>query len=169
MHGSGTIDDRVATKNGANALGPAEIFELPRHLGGGRIKHIEGHAAGLAQLFRRLFEITVRFVAETAALRIDLDATLHDHRPIDQDGTERRHRAVTPIGAEMRKFGAELFAPRYRIAAIARMAEIEGIGHLRNEAAHKFRITAIAVASQPPSPRRTGNVGLCRAGERGMI
>ena len=60
----------------------------------------------------------------------------------------RRDRPVALIGAEMRQLRAERFAPKHGVAAVARMTEIESVGHLRNELADQIRISAIAVAGE---------------------
>ena len=43
---------------------------------------------------------------------------------------------------------SERFAPQHGVAAIARMAEIEGVGHLRNKLSDQIWIPAIAIAGE---------------------
>ena len=59
-----------------------------------------------------------------------------------------RDRPVALIGAEMRQSRAKCLAPQHRVAAVARMTEIESVGHLRNELPDRFGIAAIAVAGE---------------------
>src|SRR5579859_3494645 len=52
------------------------------------------------------------------------------------------------IRAEMRKLGAERFAPEHGVAAIAGVTEVERVRHLGGKAAHQLRIAAIAIAGE---------------------
>src|SRR5665811_2562518 len=89
---------------------------------------------------RGLFGIAPRFIAETPAVAVDLNATLHNHGPGDQNIMRRRERPVALIGAEISKLRAECVTPDDGITAISRVAEIERVGHFRNEAADQLGI-----------------------------
>ncbi len=60
----------------------------------------------------------------------------------------RRDRAVTLIGAKVGKLRAERVAPDDGIAAVARVAEVKCVRHLRYVAADELRISAVTIARQ---------------------
>src|SRR4029077_20140734 len=75
-------------------------------------------------------------------------ATLHDGGPGDQNIVRRRDRAVALIGAEGSELGAEGFSPHDRVPAVSRVAEIERVTHLGNEATDEVRVAAKTVAGK---------------------
>ena len=106
---------------------------------------------GWRKNFRGLLGVALRFIAEPQTVAIDLNAALHDRGPGDQDIVRCRHRAVALIGAEVRQLGAECFPPHDGVAAVSRMAEIERVSHLGNEAADEVLIAAKTVAGKDES------------------
>ena len=125
-----------------------KILELPRRCGNAGVEDVPGDCAGLAQNFCGLLRIAARLVAKASALRIDLDAALHDHRLRDQDVMRCRDRPVSLVGARTGKPGAERLTPQNRITAVAGMTEIERVRHLRYEAAHQLGIATVTVAGK---------------------
>src|SRR5580704_17531496 len=134
VHGARELRNAVAGQYGTSPFRIAKILELPRHRCNLSIEYDPSNLAGLAKNFRGLLGISLRFIAEPQAVAIDLNSTLHDGGPGDQDIVRRRDRAVALIGAEVRQFGAECFSPHESVAAVSRMAEIERVSHFGNEA-----------------------------------
>src|ERR1700724_1506597 len=112
------------------------------------VEDVPGDPTRLAENFCGLLGIAACFVAKALASRIDLKATLHDHRPGNEDIMRRGDRTVTLVGAKIRKFSTECLTPKNRIASIAGMTEIERVRHLRYKAANQLRIAPETAARE---------------------
>src|SRR6516165_5735377 len=151
MHGGSKLTNSLCREYRTSSLGGLKILELSRHSSNLCVENVPGDSVRLAENFCGLLGIAACFVAKAPASRIDLEATLHDHRPGNQDVMRRGDRALTLVGAEIRKLGAEGFAPNNRIAAIAGMTEIKRVRHLRYEAANQLGIAPVTAAREDQS------------------
>ena len=151
--------ERLRGDQRALLLGVAEILELPRDAGDAFVENIERNAARLTQHLRRGFRIAERLVVKAPALAVHLEAALGDRRPGDQDVVRGRDRAVALIAGKRGHARTERLAPQHRIALIARMAEVERIGHLRDMPPHQFRVSAVAVAGEHQRAAADGFAG----------
>src|SRR5579862_5899171 len=69
-HGAGKLFNAAASQYGAGAFGVAKILELPRHRCNAGVEYGPGDALGLAQNFRGLLGVALRFIAEPQTVAI---------------------------------------------------------------------------------------------------
>ena len=148
MHGLRKSLDIVPPNYCASTLGIAKVLELTRHVSNSIVENAPGDFSRLAQDVRRLLGVTPRLVSKAPPLPVDLEAASHDDRPSDQNILRCRDRTVSLIGAKVSQISAEPLAPNNRVATVTRMTKIKRVRHFGNEAAHQFRIAAIAVAGE---------------------
>src|SRR4029079_7868596 len=98
---------RIRSKNRPALCRFTKIIELARDFGNACVEYGPGKSAGLPQDFSCLLRVAVRLITKAPAVTVDLNATLHDRGPGDQDVVRRRDRAVTLIGAKVGKLRAE--------------------------------------------------------------
>src|SRR6478609_2291613 len=84
VHGLCELGERIEGKNRSGTFGFTEILELTRHLGDSLVEYVPDKSTRLSQHFGGLLRVAARFVAESVAVAIDLDAPLHDDRQLFQ-------------------------------------------------------------------------------------